>query len=163
PDPFEPLVHQVRAHKGQVDTAANILEILAGSVLLNSEKVNVQDPYSFRCIPQVHGASKDALEVVKNVVERELNSVTDNPTVFPDEELIVSAGNFHGQPQVINLDYLAIAVAEIGSISERRTYKSIGGQRGLPAFLIANPGLNSGYMIPQYTAASIVNQNKQLC
>jgi histidine ammonia-lyase len=123
----------------------------------------VQDPYSFRCIPQVHGASRDAIAYVEGVVERELESVTDNPTVFDDEDLVVSAGNFHGQPLALALDFLAIATAEIGSISERRTYKLIGGQRGLPAFLVAEPGLNSGFMIPQYTSASLVSANKQRC
>jgi histidine ammonia-lyase len=111
----------------------------------------------------VHGASRDAIAYVERVVERELESVTDNPTVFDDEDLIISAGNFHGQPLALALDFLAIAVAELGSISERRTYKLIGGQRGLPAFLVKEPGLNSGFMISQYTAASLVSANKQRC
>jgi histidine ammonia-lyase len=121
-----------------------------GSALIARKKAHVQDPYSFRCIPQVHGASRDAIAYVERVVERELEAVTDNPTVFDDEDLVISAGNFHGQPLALALDFLAIAVAELGSISERRTYKLIGGQRGLPAFLVAEPGLNSGFMIPQY-------------
>jgi histidine ammonia-lyase len=123
----------------------------------------VQDPYSFRCIPQVHGASKDTFEYVANIFLTEINSVTDNPTVFPDEDEVISGGNFHGQPLALGLDFLAIALAELGNISERRTYQLISGLRGLPPFLVAQPGLNSGFMIPQYTAASIVSQNKQLC
>jgi histidine ammonia-lyase len=162
-EPFNDLVHQIRPHKGQIETAKNILEFLKGSELIHQEKKHVQDPYCFRCIPQVHGASKDAINYVESVVLTEINSVTDNPTVFPEEDLIISAGNFHGQPLAISYDFLAIALAELGSISERRTYKLISGQRGLPAFLVANPGLNSGFMIPQYTAASIVSQNKQFC
>ena len=124
---------------------------------------HVQDPYSFRCIPQVHGASKDSINYVAYVFENEINSVTDNPTIFPDEDLIISAGNFHGQPLALALDNLAIAMSELGNISERRTYQLVSGDRGLPPFLVANPGLNSGFMIPQYTAASMVSHNKQLC
>ena len=138
-------------------------KLLEGSEWITQEKKYVQDPYSFRCIPQVHGASKDAITHISSVWETEINAVTDNPTLIPDEDKIISAGNFHGQPLAINLDYLCIALAELASISERRTYKLIGGQRGLPAYLVANPGLNSGLMIAQYTAASIVSQNKQLC
>jgi histidine ammonia-lyase len=126
-------------------------------------KEHVQDPYSFRCIPQVHGASKDSINYVSSVFSAEINSVTDNPTIFPDKDLIISGGNFHGQPLALALDNMAIAAAEWGNISERRTYQLLHGKRGLPHFLVANPGLNSGFMIPQYTAASIVNQNKQLC
>jgi histidine ammonia-lyase len=137
--------------------------MLKGSELISRKKSHVQDPYSFRCIPQVHGASKDAISYAKSVILTEINSVTDNPTIFPDEDLIVSGGNFHGQPLALIFDYLAIALAELGSISERRVYRLIAGQRDLPEFLVANPGLNSGFMIPQYTAASIVSQNKQLC
>jgi histidine ammonia-lyase len=136
---------------------------LEGSEIINRKKEHVQDPYSFRCVPQVHGATKDALSHIEGVFITELNSATDNPTILPDEDLIISAGNFHGQPLAINLDFLAIAMAELGSISERRTYQLIAGKRGLPSFLIAHPGLNSGFMIPHYTAASIVSQNKQLC
>jgi histidine ammonia-lyase len=162
-DPYNNLIHQVRPHKGQIDTAKNILAILAGSEIATQEKIQVQDPYSFRCVPQVHGASKDAIEYVNKVITTEINSVTDNPNVFPDEDLIISGGNFHGQPLALALDFMAIALAEIGNISERRTYQLISGTRGLPAFLVENPGLNSGFMIPQYTAASIVSENKQLC
>jgi len=162
-DPFKPHIHSIRPHKGQIQTAANMRKLLEGSEIINREKEHVQDPYSFRCIPQVHGASKDAIEYVENVFLTEINSVTDNPTVFPDEDEIISGGNFHGQPLALALDFLAIALAELGNISERRTYQLIAGLRGLPPFLVAKPGLNSGFMIPQYTAASIVSQNKQLC
>ena len=162
-EPFTPGVHSIRPHKGQADTAAAILGYLQGSEIAARTKQHVQDPYSFRCAPQVHGASKDAIDHIENVFVTELNSATDNPTVLPDEDLIVSAGNFHGQPLAINLDFLAIALAEIGSISERRTYQLISGKRGLPSFLVAKPGLNSGFMIPQYAQASVVSQNKMLC
>ncbi len=162
-EPFNDAVHQIRPHKGQIDTAKNIRNILAGSEIINQKKEHVQDPYSFRCVPQVHGASKDTINYVKQVITTEINSATDNPNVFPDLDTIVSAGNFHGQPLALVLDFLAIAVAELGNISERRTYQLIAGKRGLPNFLVANPGVNSGFMIPQYTAASIVSQSKQLC
>ena len=162
-NPFQANVNEIRNQKGQIETATIFRDLLAGSEVVTQEKAHVQDPYSFRCIPQVHGASKDAIDYVAQIVEREINAVTDNPTVFPDEDDIVSAGNFHGQPLAISMDFLAIALAEMGSISERRVYKLISGTRNLPAFLVANPGLNSGFMIPQYTAASIVSQNKQLC
>lgn len=162
-EPFHPSVHAVRPHPGQAAVAGRMRDLLAGSQLITRKKAHVQDPYSFRCIPQVHGASRDALAYVERVVERELEAVTDNPTVFDDEDLVVSAGNFHGQPLALALDFLAIAAAELGSISERRIYKLISGQRGLPAFLVAEPGLNSGFMIPQYTAASLVSANKQRC
>lgn len=161
-EPFMDPVHQIRRQDGQIKTAEIIRGILEGSQLINRRKEHVQDPYSFRCIPQVHGASKDAMNHVAKVFSKEINAVTDNPTVFPEEDLIISAGNFHGQPLAIALDYLAIAIAELGSISERRTYQLLEGKRGLPSFLVAKPGLNSGFMIPQYTAASIVSQNKQL-
>jgi len=160
-DPFNKLIHMVRPHKGQVNTAAYLTEILEGSELIQQPKKHVQDPYSFRCIPQVHGASKDTIEYVEKVFKTEINSVTDNPNIFVDEDLIVSGGNFHGQPLALALDFLGIALAELGNISERRTYQLISGLRGLPPFLVNNPGLNSGFMIPQYTAASIVSQNKQ--
>ena len=160
---FYPSLHTIRPHKGQIETAKNIRTFLEGSEIVAQTKTHVQDPYSFRCIPQVHGASKDTLNYVKSVVETELNSVTDNPMVFPDEDLVLSGGNFHGQALALVLDFLSIAVSEIGNISERRIYRLISGDRGLPAFLVANPGLNSGFMIPQYTAASMVSQNKQLC
>lgn len=162
-EPFHPSVHAVRPHPGQAAVAGRMRALLAGSQLIARPKAHVQDPYSFRCIPQVHGASRDALAYVERVVERELEAVTDNPTVFDDEDLVISAGNFHGQPLALALDFLAIAAAELGSISERRIYKLISGQRGLPAFLVAQPGLNSGFMIPQYTAASLVSANKQRC
>jgi len=162
-DPFNESLYKIRPHKGQIETAKNIRSLLEGSQIIAQEKKHVQDPYSFRCIPQVHGASKDALRYVESVVETEINSVTDNPTVFPDEDLILSGGNFHGQPLALVMDFLAIALSEIASISERRVYRLISGERALPPFLVANPGLNSGFMIAQYTAASIVSQNKQLC
>lgn len=162
-DPFNRIVHEIRPHKGQLATADNFMRLLAGSELIASEKVNVQDPYSFRCIPQVHGASKDTIDYVESVLTTEINSTTDNPTVFPEEDVVISAGNFHGQPIALAMDFLAIAVAELGNISERRTYQLISGERGLPKFLVAKPGLNSGFMIPQYTAASIVSQSKGLC
>jgi histidine ammonia-lyase len=163
PDPFFESVHKIRPHQGQIETAEVFRKLLKGSQLIARHKPHVQDPYSFRCIPQVHGASKDAIKYAKSVILTEINSVTDNPTIFPDEDMIVSGGNFHGQPLALIFDYLAIAMAELGSISERRIYRLISGQRELPEFLVANPGLNSGFMIPQYTAASIVSQNKQLC
>lgn len=162
-DPFDSLLHVIRNHKGQIETAKNISEILADSKIIHREKKHVQDPYSFRCIPQVHGASKDAIEYVARIFDEEINAVTDNPTVFPDEDKILSGGNFHGQPLALSMDFLAIAMAELANISERRTYQLISGKRGLPSFLIAKSGLNSGFMIPQYSAASIVSQNKQLC
>ncbi len=162
-EPFHSSVHAVRPHPGQAVVAGRMRDLLKGSGLIARKKAHVQDPYSFRCIPQVHGASRDAIAYVERVVECELESVTDNPTVFDDEDLVISAGNFHGQPLALALDFLAIAVAELGSISERRTYKLISGQRGLPAFLVAEPGLNSGFMIPQYTSASLVSANKQRC
>lgn len=160
--PFNALVQLVRPHRGQIKTAENILEFLDGSEIGKSEKKNVQDPYSFRCIPQVHGATKDTLVFVHKTFKTEINSVTDNPNIFVNEDAIISGGNFHGQPLAFALDYLAIAMAEIGNISERRIYQLVSGLRDLPAFLVENPGLNSGFMIPQYTAASIVSQNKQL-
>jgi len=163
PDPFFECVHKIRPHKGQVATANAFRKMLEGSEIISRRKAHVQDPYSFRCIPQVHGASKDAISNARSVILTEINSVTDNPTIFPEEDLIVSGGNFHGQPLALIFDYLAIALAELGSISERRVYRLIAGQRELPEFLVVNPGLNSGFMIPQYTAASIVSQNKQLC
>lgn len=162
-DPFFSCIHDIRPHKGQIATAESFRNMLEGSQIISREKAHVQDPYSFRCIPQVHGATKDTISYARSVILTEINSVTDNPTIFPDEDLIVSGGNFHGQPLALIFDYLAIALAELGSISERRVYRLIAGQRDLPEFLVANPGLNSGFMIPQYTAASIVSQNKQLC
>ncbi len=162
-EPFHELIQKIRHHKGQIKTADRIRNLLKGSELIDRQKEHVQDPYSFRCIPQVHGASKDSIDYVAYVFRMEINAVTDNPTIFPDEDLIISAGNFHGQPLALALDNLCIAMAELANISERRIYQLLEGKRGLPHFLVANPGLNSGFMIPQYTAASIVNQNKQLC
>lgn len=162
-EPFADNVHLIRAHKGQLETARAFRRLLEGSDLIARPKTHVQDPYSFRCIPQVHGASKDTIAYVESVLTTEINAATDNPTVFPDEDVVVSAGNFHGQPIALAMDFLAIAVAELGNISERRTYKLISGARELPNFLVKNPGLNSGFMIPQYAAASIVSQNKGLC
>ncbi len=162
-EPFNPLIHKARAHKGQIETAKTILAYLNNSPIAVNLNKQVQDPYSFRCIPQVHGASKDTFDYVLSVFMTEVNSVTDNPNIFPDEDVIVSGGNFHGQPLALALDFLCIGMSEIASISERRTYQLISGQRGLPLFLVNEPGLNSGFMIPQYTAASIVSQNKQLC
>ena len=161
-EPFNPLIHYIRPHKGQIVTAERILEFLEGSQIIQQPKQHVQDPYSFRCMPQVHGASKDTIDYVKKVFKTEINSVTDNPNIFIESDIIVSGGNFHGQPLALALDFLSIGLAELGSISERRTYQLISGLRGLPAFLVDNPGLNSGFMIPQYTAASIASQNKQL-
>lgn len=159
---FHEKVHSIRPHQGQVETAENLRRLLAGSELTNQSKTQVQDPYSFRCIPQVHGATKDAVRHVQSVFEKEINAVTDNPNVFVDDDLIISGGNFHGQPLALALDYFAIAMSEIANISERRTYQLISGQRSLPLFLVKQAGLNSGFMIPQYTAASIVSENKQL-
>ncbi|SDX28028.1 histidine ammonia-lyase [Lutibacter oricola] len=160
--PFNHLIHKIRPHNGQIKTAKRIQEFLEDSELISQPKEHVQDPYSFRCMPQVHGASKDALTYCKQVFMTEINSVTDNPNIFVDENEIISGGNFHGQPLALSLDFLSIAMAEIGNISERRIFQLVSGLRGLPPFLVKNPGLNSGFMIPQYTAASIVNQNKQL-
>ena len=161
-DPFHDLVHAVRPHPGQRKVARRFNELLKGSELIERHKEHVQDPYSFRCIPQVHGATKDTLDFVEKVILTEINSVTDNPNIFSEEDLIISGGNFHGQPLALALDYLKIAMAEIGNISERRIFQLVSGLRGLPAFLVDNPGLNSGFMIPQYTAASIVSANKQM-
>ena len=161
-DPFHYLIQKVRPHKGQIKTAQRVRFLLKDSEMIKQKEKEVQDPYSFRCIPQVHGASKDSINYVAYVFSNEINSVTDNPTIFPDEDLIISAGNFHGQPLALAFDNLCIAVSELGNISERRTYQLLSGKRNLPPFLVANPGLNSGFMIPQYTAASMVSANKQL-
>ncbi len=160
--PFHPSLHLVRPHAGQIAVSNRMRHLLSGSTMQQVSREYVQDPYSFRCIPQVHGAILDTIDHARNVVETEINRVTDNPTIFPDEELVISGGNFHGQPLAMVLDFLAVALAELGSISERRVFKLISGTRGLPPFLAAEPGLNSGLMIPQYTAASIVSRNKQL-
>ncbi len=161
-DPFLSQLHTIRPHEGQIETAKNIRAILNGSKLLSSSGKAVQDPYSFRCIPQVHGAVKDTFSHAKHTILKEINSVTDNPTIFPDEDLILSGGNFHGEPLAFVSDFLSIALSELGNISERRVYRLISGQRGLPEFLVKHPGVNSGFMIPQYAAASVVSQNKQL-
>ncbi len=161
-EPFLPNVHAIRPHAGQSRVAKEIFDLLQGSELIGHPKKHVQDPYSFRCIPQVHGASAEAIDYVTNIIVTEVNSVTDNPNIFPDEDQVISAGNFHGQPLALALDFLCIALSELGSISERRTFQLISGARDLPNYLIANPGINSGMMIPQYTAASLVSQNKQL-
>lgn len=162
-EPFTESVHQVRPHKGQLATAARMRELLAGSEIVEQPKSYVQDPYSFRCVPQVHGAAKDTIQYVESVIDTEVNSATDNPTVCPNEDLIISAGNFHGEPIALPMDFLAMALSELANISERRIYKLVSGTRGLPSFLVANPGVNSGFMITQYTAASIVSLNKSLC
>ncbi len=162
-EPFYECLHMVRPHKGQLETAEAVRNNLEGSELIKRHKEHVQDPYSFRCAPQVHGAAKDTIRYVASVVETEINSTTDNPIVLPDEDMVISGGHFHGEPLAMVLDFLAIAVAELGAISERRTYQLIDAKRGLPSFLVAKPGLNSGFMIPQYAAASIVSQSKQLC
>ncbi len=161
-EPFNEIVHLVRPHNGQLKTAARIREFLTDSELIMQDKKHVQDPYSFRCIPQVHGATKDTLEFVLKTFKTEINSVTDNPNIFAKDDMIISGGNFHGQPLALGFDFLKIAMAELGDISERRTFQLVSGLRGLPPFLVDNPGLNSGFMIPQYTAASIVSANKQL-
>lgn len=160
--PFTRAVHVVRPHQGQLDTAARMMELLEGSEIAATPKDYVQDPYSFRCIPQVHGAAKDTIAYVKSVIDTEINSATDNPTVCPDEDLIISAGNFHGEPIALPMDFLSIGLSELANISERRIYKLVSGTRGLPSFLVAKPGLNSGFMIAQYTAASVVSLNKSL-
>lgn len=162
-EPFSAKVHEIRPQKGQILVAKKFRELLEGSDIISQPKKHVQDPYSFRCIPQVHGASADAIFYVKDIFLTEINGVTDNPNVFPDDDEIISAGNFHGQPLALPLDFLSLALAELGNISERRTYQLISGARDLPNYLVANPGINSGLMIPQYTAASLVSQNKQYC
>lgn len=162
-EPFYESLHRVRPHKGQLQTAEAVRRYTEGSQLIKRHKDHVQDPYSFRCAPQVHGAAKDTIAYVASVVEVEINSTTDNPIVLPDEDMVISGGHFHGEPLAMVLDFLAIALSELGSISERRTYQLIDAKRGLPSFLVAKPGLNSGFMIPQYAAAAIASQNKQLC
>jgi histidine ammonia-lyase len=163
PEPFLPYTHDIRNQNGQKIVAKQISDLLTGSEILNQKKTQVQDPYSFRCIPQVHGASFDAINHVKSIIENELNAVTDNPNVFEEHDMVISGGNFHGQTLAIHLDFAAIALSELANISERRIYKLISGERNLPAFLTNNTGLESGFMIAQYTAAGIVSQNKQLC
>jgi len=162
--PFDARIQQVRPHPGQAAAAQNVRLLLENSEILESHREcgKVQDPYCLRCVPQVHGASRDALDYARGVIEIELNSVTDNPLVFQNGD-IVSGGNFHGQPIAIALDVAAIALAEFGSISERRTYLLLEGHDGLPKLLMRNTGINSGFMIPQYTAAALVSENKILC
>ena len=162
PDCLYDRLQEVRPHTGQISVAAQLRNTLQGSEIVQQKKNELQDPYSFRCIPQVHGASKDSFDFVLKTFLTEINSVTDNPIIFPDEDKIVSGGNFHGEPLAFALDYLSIAMSEIANISERRTYQLLSGQRNLPLFLVKNSGLNSGLMIPQYTAAGIVSENKQL-
>ncbi len=159
-EPFWDCIQEVRPHPGQIETGKVFRALLKGSEIIKREKTHVQDPYSFRCIPQVHGAVKDAMLHVTDVLHIEINSVTDNPTVFPDEDLVVSGGNFHGEPLALAFDYMGVALHELGNISERRVAQLILGNRGLPEFLVAKPGLNSGFMIPQYAMASMVSQNK---
>jgi len=161
-EPFNEMIHLIRPHNGQLKIAKRIKEFLNGSQIINQPKKHLQDPYSFRCMPQVHGASYDTLEFARKTFETEINAVTDNPNIFVGEDQIISGGNFHGQPLALALDYLCIALSELGNISERRIFQLVSGFRGLPTFLVLNPGLNSGFMIPQYTAAGIVSQNKQL-
>jgi histidine ammonia-lyase len=162
--PFDERIHLLRPYAGQRDVAANVRLLLKDSEILDSHRDcgKVQDPYSLRCVPQVHGASRDALGYVCGVLETELNSVTDNPLVFLDGD-ILSGGNFHGQPLALALDFAAIALAELASISERRTYLLLGGHDGLPELLMHDTGVNSGFMVPQYTAAALVSENKVLC
>jgi len=162
--PFDKRIHAIRPHPGQRAVASNIRKLLEGSEILNSHRDcgKVQDPYSLRCVPQVHGASRDALAYARSCIETELNSVTDNPLVFPKDE-ILSGGNFHGQPLALAMDFAAIALAELASISERRTYLLLEGHDGLPKLLMKDTGVNSGFMIPQYTAAALVSENKILC
>lgn len=162
-EPFHQALHKIRPHEGQRLVAESVLSYLKDSGLAHAHKVHIQDPYSFRCVPQVHGASYQALEHVRSVIETEINSVTDNPSVFAEEDKILTGGNFHAQPIALILDYLKIAMAEIGNISERRTFKLVNGDRGLPDYLTRLAGTHSGFMIAQYTAASIVSKNKQLC
>ena len=161
-EPFTEVVHLVRPHKGQLETAARMKEMLEGSQMIVNSKPHVQDPYSFRCVPQVHGAVKDTLRYVKSVIDKEINSATDNPIICPEEDIIISAGNFHGEPIALPIDFLSIAMSELANISERRIYRLVSGTRGLPSYLVANPGVNSGFMITQYTAASCVSLNKSL-
>lgn len=164
-DAFDEKVQRVRPHRGQRAAAENMRKLLDKSKFITRQgQYKVQDAYVLRCIPQVHGAVKDALNHVKNVVEIEINSATDNPLIFPEEGKIISGGNFHGEPVAINMDYLAIAVSELSNIAERRIERLVNPSlnEGLPAFLTRNGGLNSGLMISQYTAAALVSENKTL-
>lgn len=163
PQPFDRRIHALRPHTGQRYVAEMILGLLEGSGIAAQEGKQLQDPYAFRCVPQVHGASRDVIAHCRQILDTEIHSVTDNPLIFPEDGEILSGGNFHGQPIAMAMDYLAIALAEYGSISERRTYQLVSGHRGLPEYLTRDAGLESGLMIAQYTAASIVNRNKILC
>lgn len=161
--PFDARIQQVRKQPGQLKAAEQIRDWLQGSELISQPKTHVQDPYAFRCAPQVHGASYQVIDHARQIITNEINSVTDNPILFPDSDVIISGGNFHAQPIALIADYLAIALAEIGSISERRIYQLVSGGRGLPDYLVEDAGLHSGFMIAQYSAASVVNRNKILC
>jgi len=163
PQPLDPRIQIVRPHPGQIEAARMLRHLLSGSEITAGGEKQLQDPYAFRCIPQVHGATWDVIEHCRKVLEIEVNSVTDNPLIFPDEGEVLSGGNFHGQPVAMAMDYMAIALAELGSIAERRTYQLLCGLRGLPEYLTLEAGVQSGLMIAQYTAASIVNRNKTLC
>lgn len=161
--PFDERIQQIRPHKGQQQVAQNVRNLLVESEILESHRDcgKVQDPYCLRCVPQVHGASRDALGHCIETIETEINSVTDNPLVFKNGD-IISGGNFHGQPLALVIDYAKIALAELGSISERRTYLLLEGHDGLPPLLMEETGINSGFMIPQYTSAALVSENKVL-
>lgn len=164
-DAYDPRVHNIRPHEGQINTAKNLLTLLENSSMTTRQgEIRVQDAYSLRCIPQVHGASKDCFKYVKEKVEIEMNSATDNPLIFLDEEEVISGGNFHGQPMAISFDFLAIGLAELANLSERRLERLVNPSlsNGLPAFLVEKGGLNSGFMIVQYSAASLVSENKIL-
>ncbi|MDX1476234.1 MAG: histidine ammonia-lyase [Saprospiraceae bacterium] len=161
--PFDQRIHAVRPFRGQQAVARSLRIWLEGSEIANEGDKELQDPYAFRCVPQVHGASLDTLYHAVSVVETEINAVTDNPLVFPDSGAILSGGNFHAQPLALIMDFLAIALAELANISERRTYQLLSGDRDLPTYLTRQAGVQSGLMILQYTAASIVSKNKQLC
>jgi histidine ammonia-lyase len=163
-DALDYRLHEIRPHKGQIETAKILSELLAGSKMTTRQgEIRVQDAYSLRCVPQVHGASKDAISYVKEKVETEMNSVTDNPIIFPETKEGISGGNFHGQPMALAFDFLGIALAELANISERRIERLVNpALSGLPAFLVDHGGLNSGYMIVQYSAAALVSENKIL-
>jgi len=162
--PFDKRIHEVRPHPGQSEVADHVRMLLEGSQIMESHRdcSKVQDPYSLRCVPQVHGASRDALHYSTSVVEKEINSATDNPLVFSNGD-IISGGNFHGQPLALALDFAAIALSELAGISERRTYLLLDGTNELPSLLMKDTGINSGFMIPQYTSAALVSENKVLC
>ena len=163
-DAYDPRLHAVRPHQGQIDTAENLLRVLEGSELTTRQgELRVQDAYSLRCIPQIHGASKDAINFVVNKINIEINAVTDNPILFPEDGVVFSGGNFHGQPMALPFDFLGIALAEIANSSERRIERLVNPQlSGLPAFLTPFGGLHSGFMIAQYAAAALVSENKVL-